>query len=309
MPTPRILTGLLVSFAIILGAVFAASFFANKQPAQDEAKIKVVATLFPLYDFVKNIGGNKAEVFLLLPPGVESHDFDPKPSDILRINNADIFIYTGKYMEPWAHDIISGLDSEKTAVVDSSAGIVLLQEQDEESGYDPHIWLNFENAIKMVDNIAAIFKSADPENAAFYAQNAKYYKLKLSSLDSKFKTGLSNCKTREFIHGGHFAFGYLAEKYNLKYVAAQGFTPASEPTPTQLISLANQIKQNGLKYVFYEELIEPKIARMLAEETGAQLILLHGAHNISKTELEKDTTFLQIMKKNLVNLKTGLGCK
>jgi zinc transport system substrate-binding protein len=314
----------------------------DRQPAGTSVgqggKVKVIATLFPLYDFARAIGQDRAEVSLLLPPGVEAHFFEPKPSDIVKISGADLFIYTGKFMEPWVEAVLKGVTNPKLKVVDASVGIPLLTEESEahehegghkegetgerekhgekEGGHDhhghadvdPHIWLDLGNAATMVDTIAAGLTEVDPAHKELFARNAEEYRKKLAALDARFRNELSRCARREFIEGGHSAFGYLARRYNLTYIAALGFTPDAQPSPRQLIALSRQIREHGLKHVYYEELMEPRVAETLSRETGATLLMLHGAHNVSKEELERGVTFLEIMEQNLANLKVGLQC-
>jgi len=304
-------------------------------PLGQGGKVKVITTLFPLYDFARTIGQDRVEVLLLLSPGVEAHSFEPKPSVIVKISGADLFIYTGKFMEPWVEAVLKGVTNPKLKVVDASVGIPLLTEESEaheheggqqhgESGkhgekegghgdhghtdVDPHIWLDLGNAAKMVDTIAAGLIEADPAHRDLYAKNAEEYRKQLAALDARFTNELSRCPTRELIHGGHFTFGYLARRYNLTYIAALGFTPDFQPSPRQLMALSKQIKEHGLKYVYYEELMEPRVAETLSRETGAALLMLHGAHNVSKEELERGVTFLTIMEQNLATLKVGLQC-
>ena len=298
-------------------------------------QVKVITTLFPLYDFARAIGQDRVEVSLLLPPGVEAHSFEPKPSDIVRISGADLFIFTGKFMEPWVEAVLKGVTNPKLKVVDASVGIPLLTEESEahehegddqhgESGKhgekerghghhghadaDPHIWVDLGNAATMVDTIAAGLIEVDPAHRDLFARNAEEYKKKLAALDARFRNELSRCAKREFIEGGHSAFGYLARRYNLTYIPALGFNPESQPSPRQLMALSKQIREHGLKYVYYEELIEPRVAETLARETGTALLMLHGAHNVSKEELERGVTFLAVMEQNLANLKVGLQC-
>lgn len=282
-------------------------------PAYGPQRIKVITTLFPLYDMAKNIGGDRAEVSLLLPPGVEAHSFEPKPSDIVKINEADIFIYTGKFMEPWAEDVIKGAVNKNLYVVDASVGTKMIpavfHNADESVGaLDPHIWLDFDNAKIMVKNIEQSFEIKDNANANFYEQKADAYSNKLSELDSKYKTALAACKDKEIVYGGHYAFGYMANRYGLKYLAAQGVSPDSEPTANDLANLIDQIKKDKIKYVFYEELTSPKIAETIADETNAKLLLLNAAHNISKDQFEQGVSFFDILNANLNNLKIGLEC-
>jgi zinc transport system substrate-binding protein len=308
----------IVILIIVIGAIIVGLSLNNKKEVNGN-KISVVTTLFPLYDFAREIGGDKVQVSLLLPPGVEAHAFEPKPSDIVMINESDLFVYTGKFMEPWIEDIIKGITNKNVKVIDSSVGIELMEEDTHEEdeheekhphhdGVDPHIWLGFNNSQIMVSNIVKILAEKDPVNADFYNTNASLYIKKLSTLDESYKNTLSVCKTREVVYGGHYAFGYLAKRYNLEYVSAQGFSPDSEPTAKDMVTLIDQIKKGNINYIFYEELASPKIAETLSRETGAKLLLLNGAHNLSKEEMKNNVSFLSIMEKNLVNLKTGLGC-
>jgi zinc transport system substrate-binding protein len=308
-------------FLLCIVLLFIASCQKKNDKQIETKKLTVVTTLFPLYDFAKNIGGEYVSVSMLLPPGVESHSFEPKPEDIIRINRADIFIYTGKYMEPWAEKILKGTDNKSLIVVDSSKGITLIKEVDDHShshvhGHDhahemdPHIWLDFENAQKMVDDILGGFITADPNNESVYRKNAENYKSILRELDNKFREGLASCKLRYFIHGGHYAFGYMAKRYGLNYISAyHGFSPDAEPTARRLAELTRKMKKHNAKYVFYEELISPRVAEVIAKETGANLLQLHAAHNLTKEEWDRGVTFKYLMEQNLVNLKTGLQCQ
>jgi zinc transport system substrate-binding protein len=290
-----------------------------KLPEAGAHKLKVVASLYPLYDFVRNVGKEKVDVELLLPPCVEPHSFEPKPADILHLNHADIFIYTNNYMEPWVEDIIKGMDSRKVLILDSSRGILFTEERDDEghhtkeerghAGMDPHIWLDLGNAMMMVDTVRDGLIQKDPANEGYYQKNAAQYKTVLQELDRKFRQGLSSCKKRVFINGGHFAFGYLAGRYGLTYLSAYGFSPDAEPTPGQLVKISRILRQQGLNYLFYEELLTPRVAEMLARETGVQLLFLHGAHNISREEFARRVSFVELMEKNLENLETGLQCR
>lgn len=297
---------------LILGVMIFVLATANKQDNIKNNKLQVVTTLFPLYDFAKIVGQDKVEVSLLLPPGVEAHSFEPKPSDIVKINDSDLFVYTGKFMEPWADDIIKGVTNKNVVFVNTSDGISLMKltegMPDEAHGFDPHIWLDFDNNKIMVDSIAKALAAKDPANADFYQSNAAAYKNILAQLDNQYKTTLSKCESREIVYGGHYAFGYLAKRYNLQYLAAQGLAPDSEPTASDLAKLVEQVKKNNIKYVFYEEMTSPKIAETISNETNAKMLLLNAAHNVTREDVENNVSFAKIMEENLTNLKTGLSC-
>lgn len=294
-----------------------------EEKAAAYAKVQVITTLFPFYDFAKQIGDDRIAVSLLVPPGVEAHTFEPKPADIVRINKADIFIYSGKFMEPWVKDLLKGVPNKGLLVVDASKGITLMDEKEEESqhtlvsaehseqgGKDPHIWLDLSNDQAIVDTIAGVLEEKDSPNAEFYRENAGRYKAKLALLDQRFKSVLSGCRIKTFIYGGHFAFGYFAKRYGLAYISPyRGFSPDAEPTPKSITELIVKMKQLHIKYIYHEELIDPKVARVIAGETGAKLLLLHGAHNVSKEDLREGLSFISIMEENLNKLKLGLECQ
>ena len=309
MVKKQLSTTAVLLFCLLLWAVACQE---RDRGAAQKKSLTVVTSLFPLYDFAKNIGKDKADVSLLLPPGVEPHSFEPKPGDVLRIHDADIFIYTDAAMEPWVTKILQSIESKNLLVVEAGKGISLMNEPSDEvgehGGTDPHIWLDFANAQRMVDTICEGFSAKDPAHKTFYADNARAYNSLLSALDSRYMKTLTHCKHSDIVHGGHFAFGYLAKRYNLHYVAAYGFSPDSESTPRRLYDLSEMIKQKGIKYIFYEELLSPRVAETIARETGVSLLKLSAAHNITKEELMQNVTFISIMKQNLKNLATGLQC-
>jgi zinc transport system substrate-binding protein len=284
------------------------------------AKVKVIATLFPQYDFARQVGGGLVEVSLLLPPGVEAHSFEPTPQQIFAINKADIFAYTNKSMEPWAEDILKGLNSKNLLAVDLSAGVPMMKDNDDEEeahgrkhgsggGMDPHIWLDLSNAEKMVDNLAGALCEKDAPNAEVYKKNAKAYKEKLAVLDLKYKEAVKTARIKKFCFAGHFAFTYFARRYGLEYFSPyRGTSPDSEPTPKAMIGAIEMIKKEGIKYIYYEEIISPRIAEVLAKEAKVELLPLNAAHNLKREDLDSGKTFVIILEEDLVNLKKGLEC-
>lgn len=304
----------LLALAVIGSALWLMARSRSAVPEETDTRLRIVTTLFPLYDLARQIGGPETQVSLLLPPGIEAHSFEPKPTDIAKIANADIFIYTGKAMEPWAEKILRGLDNKKLKAIDSSAGLTLLpavfHDADEPAGAaDPHLWLDFSNDQKLAETFAAAMAAADPLHGEDYAKRAAALKERLAGLDADYRTSLADCQEKTIIYGGHYAFGYLAARYGLRYLAAQGIAPDAEPTAKDLAALIDQIKKDKVDYVFYEELSSPKIAETLAQETQAKLLFLNAAHNLSRDQFDRGLGFIEIMKNNLQTLKTGLHCR
>jgi zinc transport system substrate-binding protein len=285
----------------------------------------VITTLFPLYDFARTIAGDRMEVQLLLPPGVEPHHFEPRPDDLTRINRAALFIYIGPFMEPWADRVIAGVDRKKVRVVAAADGVSLMpamahageaEDHDHNHGHshqlermDPHVWLDFNADKRMVANLLAAFIAVDPTGTEQYRRRAADLTEQLESLDKRYVTGLANCGSRVLFHGGHAAFGYLAKRYDLDYQAAAGVTAELEATPRRLAELIQQVRKNKVKAIYSEELVSPRVARTIAGETGATVLKLHGAHNVGRDELEQGVTFIQLMDENLKNLEIGLACR
>lgn len=315
---------LVIFWVIVLALFIGANVFlylaVERLPDAKEKgqKLKVVTTLFPPYDFVRAIGGDKVNLNLFMPPGVEAHSFEPKPSDLLKVNQADVFVFTSPAMETWAADFLKGIENKKLLVVDSSQGANLLKggnhdeeesETDHEMGVDPHLWLDFRNTKIMVENITKAMVQKDAANKELYEKRSLELKKKLGDLDDKYRSSLTNCKKKEIVYGGHYAFGYLANRYNLTYRSVVGFVPEGEPSAKDLVALVQFVKEKKLKYIFAEELESQKISETLAAETGTKILMLNPGHNLSKDDFNKGENFLSIMEKNLVNLKIGLECQ
>lgn len=310
---------------VLILLLFLSLFLSCRQAEESnkkEQKLKVVATIFPVYDFARQVGGEKIEATLLVPPGTDVHHYELKPSDIVNVGRSDIFLFTNFEMENWAYKIIDTASKKSNMLaVETGSGAFLLPRNDEDRahdhgradaerhvGYDPHIWLDADNAKKMVDNIAKAFIQKDSRNSDYYLKNANSYKMKLSALDERYRKELSACKKRTVLHAGHWAFAYLAKRYDLRYVAAYNVLAESEPAPQTVLFLVDQIKTEGVRYLYYEDMINPRLAQMISKETGAGLLKLSNGHDVSADGIKKGETFISLMEKNLENLKKGLEC-
>lgn len=275
--------------------------WADTSPFRDgNGRLVVLTSLFPVYDFAKIVGGDKADVSLILPPGSEAHAFLPQTKDLDTIRSSALFFYTSDLMEPWANPLIKKI-SARTKIVPVGNGL-------NDASLDPHIWLDFSKAMLMVDSITKSYQATDPQNAVYYQANADAYKKKLGDLDNSFKTTLANCQFKEIISGGHFTFGYLAKRYNLKYQAVQGFVPDKTVDTEKILALSKELKESG-QPVYYEEMIIPQLAELLRQESGASLLPLNAAHNVGRYDIESGVTFLKLMENDLNILKIGLKCQ
>ena len=280
-------------------------------------KIQIIATLFPQYDFARQIGGDRVEVSMLLPVGSESHNFEPSPKDMLGIQSADLFIYTGPEMEPWAARVLDGLGAgQGPMVLNGSEGIELVEsahdeaagETDHQHGLDPHFWLDMRLAQHFVNAIRDALIALDPAGEALYTENARAYCGRLQQLDDAFMEAAQNGARSELIFGGRFAFGYFVRRYNLSYRAAYDSCAAgAEPSVKVVAGLIKEIQEQKIPVIYYEELADPKVARSIAEQTGAQMRLLSSAHNVTKEQMEAGVGFLDIMNDNLEAIREGLN--
>ncbi len=292
---------------------------------QTEQKLKVVTSFYPMYEFSKQVGGDHAEVVALIPGGTEPHDWEPSAKDMALISDADIFVYNG-IVEEWAEKAVESASNEKRVVVEASHGIDLMEgeahehEEDEaqgeeiradeeehgdEHGLDPHVWLSPVLAQKEVTSILEAFVKADPANEADYKKNTDAYIAKLQELDEAYKSGLKDVKTKEFVTQ-HAAFGYLAKEYGLTQVAIAGLSPEQEPTPAKMIDIVKFAKENHVTTIFFETLVDPKVAETVAKEIGATTDVLNPIEGLTEEETNNNMDYISVMKKNLEGLIKAL---
>ncbi len=330
---------MLIALTVALVLITACQKKETAQSAPETKKIKIVTTLFPLYDFARTIAGDKAEVTLLLPPGMEAHDFNPKPSDIISLKNSDLLIYTNEYMESWIKDILPTLTENHNTVLNSCQGINLAEEGEhgheaeehehheaerdhekheaehdadhehhhDHGGIDPHTWLDFELTAAMIDNITGSIIAKDSANAALYLHRADSLKQKIADLDNLYAQMIKNSRLKKIIYGGHNAFSRFSHHYGIEFLSPfKGFSPAAEPTPREISELIKTIKKDQIKYVYYEEILSPKTAQIISGQTKTELLKLHGVHNLTADEITRGETYLSLMEFNLKQLEMGL---
>ncbi len=312
-----------------LTALFGASASAT---AAGDTKLNIVATVFPLYDFAWAVAGDKAEVSMLLKPGAEIHSYDPSPADIIKIQNADVFLYVGGESDVWVDEILSSMDVSHKQVIRLMDTVSLVEEEtvegmqeeeeehhhdgDEEDGgepegeepeYDEHIWTSPQNAQVMVQAIAGALAAADEKNKDAYAANADAYAAGIQAVDAAFEAVVSQSAHHLLVFGDRFPFRYFADAYGLEYRAAfPGCSTETEASAATIAYLIDTVKQNNLPCVYTIELSNGNIARSIGEQTGAQVLTLHSCQGISRDEFAAGETYVSIMQKNVEALKKGL---
>ena len=309
------ITALLTAAATALCLCSCAS--QNEADNKDSQKLKIISTVFPPYDLARQIAGDNADISILLPPGSESHTYEPTAKEIIEIQNCDIFLYIGGENEQWAEKIISSNKTDSVKAVKLIDCVKTLEESDlheeehhEEHSHetDEHIWTSPKNEQLMLTAVYDAICEADPENKAVYTKNKDSYNEQLTELDKAYKEAVGNAKNKTIIMADKFPFRYLAEEYGLDFYAAfSSCSDESEPSAAAMTSLISTIKELKIPVVYYLEFSSTKVADTLCSETGASSLMLHSCHNVSKEDLDKGVTYVELMKQNLENLKTALN--
>lgn len=295
------------------------------QPQQKE-KTQIVATIFPLYDFAREIAGEDAEVKMLLKPGAEVHSYEPTPQDIIAIQNCDVFLYIGGESDEWVRNVLESIDTTDMQVValmdcvdvveETENGFAWNGEHDhgdddhahEEIEYDEHIWTSPRNAVKMVKAITGALQAVDRSHAAGYTERAERYTGQLTALDEALTETVNNAERKLVIFADRFPFLYLVRDYGLDYYAAYpGCSSEAEPSAATVAAIIEEVKETGVPAVFYIELSNRLMANTIAEATGAEELLLHSCQNVSREEFRQREGYLSLMERNVRNLQRALN--
>lgn len=305
----KIIRGLLVGIAV-LSMVFAAGCGFNKNANNSTGKknkISVYTSFYVMSDFAKKIGGDKIDLTNLVPAGTEPHDWEPTPSAIASLEKADVFIYNGAGMEGWVNKVLQTINNKDLITVEASKGIQLIEntEKAEELAYDPHVWLDPMKAKKQMEMIKDALIKADPSNRANYESNFSENAKKFDDLDKEYKNAVSKFVKKDIVVA-HKAFGYLCNAYGLNQVAIEGLSAESEPTPARMAEIAKFAKENGVKYIFFEELVSPKVAQTIANEVGAQAAMLNPLEGLTDNDISAGKEYFLVMRDNLEVLRKAL---
>lgn len=311
-----------VIFMLLMSLLMITACVSKEEIDLNEKKgLQIVSTVFSGYDFAKQIVGDNAEVSMLLPPGVESHSYEPSPQDIINIQNSDIFIYVGGESEQWVDKILDSMDNKVITVKMMGAvqlyeeeiidGMEKEQDSDDEASedheYDEHIWTSLKNAQNIVARINEAVVSLDSKNKSVYDKNTKSYIEKLDNLDKEFENLFKTFEKPTLIFGDRFPFRYFVEDYNLDYFAAfPGCSSETEPSASTIAFLIDKVKEKSLNTVFYIEFSNHNIADTIAESTGAKTAMLHSCHNISKKDMDSGVSYYYLMEQNYETLKGAL---
>lgn len=290
----------------------------GKEFDSSSKKLNVVTTIFPYYDFVRQIGKDKVNLKMIVTAGKDSHTFEPTPADLISIQKADIFFYNGGAMEYWVQKIQKSQENNgqvSYAFMDSvnpveekvTEGMSLPREEERETEYDEHIWTSPVNAQIIVKKICAVLSKEDPENAHFYEKNTKDYLKKLKKLDRDFRETVKHGKRKLMVFGDKFPMRYFTEAYGLSYRAAfPGCSEESEPSSRTLSYLIDLVKKEKIPVIYHMDFGSSKIADVICEASGAENIPFYSCHTVTKRQFDQGVTYLDLMEKNVKNLEKGL---
>ena len=315
-------------------------------------KVKVVATIYPMYDFVRRIGGDRVAVIMMVPAGTEPHAWEPSTRDMLMLEEADLFVYNGAGMETWAEDILGSVQNKDLMIVEASHDVELIRmeeleedhdhdgydedhedhDHDEDDGhdesdhedhedhdeheedehghhhhgeFDPHVWLSPKNAEIEMEAIAEALIQADPEHADTYKRNLEAAKNACAELDSAFREELGAYEGGCIVVA-HEAYGYLCHEYGLRQIGIEGVSADQEPDAARMREIIDMVGEYGIKCIFFEELVDPKVAEAIAAETGCRTQALSPLDGLSQDDIDAGRDYFSVMKDNLAAIVAAL---
>lgn len=324
----------MTALALLCALVLAGCAPAERIPA-DPDKLQVVATIFPAYDFARAAAGAEAEVTLLLPPGSESHSYEPTPADILAVRDCDLFIYLGGESDHWVETILDSIEprGQTLRMVDC---VELLAEETREGmqaapghdhedgehdhdgpdghglgevvGMDEHVWTAPQNAAAITRAVGEALAALDGEHGEAYRAGAEDYAARIEALDGEFAAFFGGLDRRTVVFGDRFPLLYFAAAYGLDYYAAfPGCGAQTEPSAATVAFLTEKVRQEGLGTVWYIECSNHLVADGIAEAAGVDTAMFHTCHNVAKADLEAGATYLSLMEGNLETLRERMG--
>ncbi|MBC5635359.1 zinc ABC transporter substrate-binding protein [Ornithinibacillus sp. BX22] len=292
--------------------------------------LTIFTSIYPLEDFAKKIGGEHVQVNTLIPPGADSHTFEPTSKDILDIAKADAFIFNGLGMESYAEKVKETLKKEDVVFVEAAEGIEAIphdhehhgeeashdhdgddhQDSEHDDGHhhgdqDPHVWIDPYQAIVLAENIKNTLVDLKPEAREEFEENFETLKQDLEALDEEFHQLVDSKENPEMIVS-HAAYGYWEKSYGIKSIPIAGLSSSQEPSQSELTKLIQVAKEKDLKYVIFEQNITPKVAKVIQDEIGAEALYLHNLSTLTDEDIESGEDYFSLMERNLETLDKAL---
>lgn len=305
---------------------------------KDHDKLQVVTSFYPMYEFTKQVAGDRADVSVLVSGGASAHHYEPSAKDIAQLSEADLFVYSSDQMEFWAKKMLTSVENKKLEVVKATNKKDMLaetghdhegeheehegHEHENDSGHhdheheheghdhggvDPHNWLDPQAVSAQVDAIKTALIKADPKGKDVYEKNAKAFQKELKAVDEAYESALKNAEARTFVVQ-HQAFSYLAHRYHLEQVAASGINTEAEPSPQALAEINEIVKTTGVPVIYYQSGSHSKIAETIAKETDTEIAVLYDLERAPQDvdDTKKDMNYIDAMKFNLKQLQKSI---
>ena len=273
------------------------------QPADDD-RVRVLAAAYPFAWAAGQVGGSDVRVDDLVQPGAEQHDVELSPRQVRAFEQAALVVYLRGFQVA-VDDAIPAADEAARLDLTSAVSVRPFSSDltgDRESGTDPHVWLDPVRMSAIVQSIAKALSRRDPDHATSYNKRAAAVLAELDDLDAELRAALRSCRQRRIVTA-HNAFGYLAERYDLKQVGVAGISPESDPSPGRLAQVARYAREHDVRTIFFGSDVDPKLADTVAREIGARTAILNPVEGV-----EPGDDYLSVMRRNARELRTGLGC-
>lgn len=338
---------LIMTFTLLLLAACGNKNATEKSEVVDsQEKLKVYASVYPVYDFVDKIGGDKIELISVIPNGEEPHGWEPDQKLLKDLESADMFVYSGAGLESWVEKVTESVQNKNLKFVEASKGVELIanthnhdhdhehdheaaehnhenhnhneatehehdhdheHEHDHDHGaYDPHVWLSPTRAIKELENITMALSEADPENTEYYKENLAKYSEEFKKVDEEYKAKLATVPNKTIVVS-HEAYGYLVADYGLEQIGITGIEAETEPDAKTMKEIIQLVKEKNIKTIFTEELLDTKIADTISSETGAKTVRLNPLEGLSEEEVKNGDEYVSVMRANLDKLVEALS--
>ena len=314
---------LIIVLIVILVSLILAVVFSNTQNTEKTEKKSIVVTNFATYDFIRQIAGDTVDLNFLLGPGVDSHSYDPTAKDIIDITKADMFVYVGGEIEPWAEKIVPTINSNNLICIKDLVNLMEEKEIDgaeehhghegeehkehEEVEYDEHIWTSLENSTKIIEVLKSKLVNLIPANREFYTNNANRYIAEINNVKLEIQSIVENKVRNRLVFGDKMPMQYFISEFDLEVSSAfSGCSTETEPSSSTIAYLVNKIKNEKIPVVLYIELSNGTVAKTIADETDAKALQIQSLHNVSKQDFNNGETYVTLMRKNMNVLKEAL---
>jgi len=311
-------SGIYVKKVVVLIAILlsftAGLFLLQNSSKSSTSTIKIAVSTFALYDIVKHVGGEKVEVEMVIPFGVEVHSFEPTPKTIIKIQKSALFLYSGASLEPWIKKL-----AKTSNMIDMSHYVKLKavsegEDEDEEEHHhhhhglnDPHYWLDIENMKRLTTAVLSQLQKIDPENSSYYEKNAQQYTEELTLLQEAYQKTLATCELHEVVLQ-HNILGYLAPKYGFRVSALSGLSPEALTNAKTMAKVSDRVHQKGIQVLFFESFVSDRLIQNLAKENGVEVDYLEPLANITAEQAKHNMSYVEGMRSNLEKLSRAMKC-